>query len=376
METIIFHCETVTPMFIAGADGVTPELRAPSIKGALRFWWRAMNGHLVSINATGKADYSKLQEEETKIFGGTKDGGYRSSFNIIVTKMPETSRYGQDLWDEIPFQTPSGKNYKVPQSGHQGKAYLLYSMFMMKDKIRPYVKSGTPFSFKIQIRRPGHEVALLNAMKGLVLLGNLGARSRRGAGSIRVLQVEGSDRNLQQKFTEALCPSNINSPEDLHSLYKTSFKLINHNVHTFSILNEAEIFVFEQKSDWKSALEMIGGPFQKFRKEEESAYKHTPNFGFPIVHRNMGTTFQGGFMRNGPLKDEDKLERRSSPLLFKVLKTNDSTYFPIVIWLNGDLIPDGYKIMDKNGNDATEPNTEIVEDFLKIIEPQATILKL
>jgi len=33
-------------MFLAGADGVTPELRAPSIKGAMRFWWRACNGHL------------------------------------------------------------------------------------------------------------------------------------------------------------------------------------------------------------------------------------------------------------------------------------------------------------------------------------------
>ncbi len=46
MKTIEFECETITPMFLAGADGKTPELRPPSIKGLMRFWWRAMNGHL------------------------------------------------------------------------------------------------------------------------------------------------------------------------------------------------------------------------------------------------------------------------------------------------------------------------------------------
>ncbi|MBK9462163.1 MAG: type III-B CRISPR module RAMP protein Cmr1 [Sphingobacteriales bacterium] len=46
MHTITFTCETITPMFLSGANQDVPELRPPSIKGALRFWWRAMNGHL------------------------------------------------------------------------------------------------------------------------------------------------------------------------------------------------------------------------------------------------------------------------------------------------------------------------------------------
>ncbi|WP_201721812.1 type III-B CRISPR module RAMP protein Cmr1 [Desulfotomaculum copahuensis] len=39
---ITFECRVLTPMFIAGADGLTPEFRAPSLKGAMRFWWRAV----------------------------------------------------------------------------------------------------------------------------------------------------------------------------------------------------------------------------------------------------------------------------------------------------------------------------------------------
>ena len=46
MEKIVFECESVTPMFMYGADGKTPELRPASVKGVMRFWWRAINGNL------------------------------------------------------------------------------------------------------------------------------------------------------------------------------------------------------------------------------------------------------------------------------------------------------------------------------------------
>lgn len=36
-----FEIEAITPMFLAGADPHSAELRVPSVKGALRFWWRA-----------------------------------------------------------------------------------------------------------------------------------------------------------------------------------------------------------------------------------------------------------------------------------------------------------------------------------------------
>jgi len=63
----------VKPLFLAGADGVTPELRAPSIKGALRFWWRAINGEY--------KNYTVLKEQEATIFGDTSK---RSRFALSV----------------------------------------------------------------------------------------------------------------------------------------------------------------------------------------------------------------------------------------------------------------------------------------------------
>jgi len=45
----------ITPLFMAGADGKTPELRPPSFKGMMRFWWRAMRAEN-DIDALGQAE--------------------------------------------------------------------------------------------------------------------------------------------------------------------------------------------------------------------------------------------------------------------------------------------------------------------------------
>ena len=60
MKKITFGCEVITPMFLSGADG-NPELRPPSIKGMMRFWWRAINSHLAHPNL------KTLKEEENTL---------------------------------------------------------------------------------------------------------------------------------------------------------------------------------------------------------------------------------------------------------------------------------------------------------------------
>jgi len=80
MKTITFECETITPMFMYGADGTTPELRPASIKGVMRFWWRAIHGNL---------ELSELKKKEGEIFGDTEK---KSSFSIKVEKYKLNSK--------------------------------------------------------------------------------------------------------------------------------------------------------------------------------------------------------------------------------------------------------------------------------------------
>ena len=95
MEKITFTCETITPMFLAGADGMTPELRAPSIKGALRFWWRAMNGDL---------SLEELKRREAEIFGGTSPA--RRSSVVISVSPNEIPSNNQVRGDELESKFP------------------------------------------------------------------------------------------------------------------------------------------------------------------------------------------------------------------------------------------------------------------------------
>jgi len=99
MEEITFKCETITPMFMAGANGKTPELRAPSIKGAMRFWWRAMHGNL---------GLKELKEKEAEIFGGSGEKEGRSNVIIRITKSLE---YGGRYKE---FPVPHNKSFKIP----------------------------------------------------------------------------------------------------------------------------------------------------------------------------------------------------------------------------------------------------------------------
>ncbi|TAN35431.1 MAG: type III-B CRISPR module RAMP protein Cmr1 [Candidatus Methanoperedens sp.] len=96
-------------MFLAGADGRTPELRSPSIKGMMRFWWRALHEHLT---------IEKLKEDEAKIFGTSDETIGRSKFSIRVNKQLINNDIVKSLWEEIPSEertSERGKKYKVPK---------------------------------------------------------------------------------------------------------------------------------------------------------------------------------------------------------------------------------------------------------------------
>ena len=66
MERLQLTCEVVTPLFCAGADQQRPEIRPPSIRGAMRFWWRALHGAAVGN------DIKALQQQESAVFGATE----------------------------------------------------------------------------------------------------------------------------------------------------------------------------------------------------------------------------------------------------------------------------------------------------------------
>lgn len=162
MKSITFECETVTPMFLAGYDSVTPELRPPSIKGMMRFWWRALNGHL---------GIDKLMKLEGEIFGAADKNIGKSKFNIQVSN----NRLANDEYYVLPHKkTFRSKGFSPGQQFSIGLSCY--------DNIGEYS----------------------DILKISLLLGGLGKRSRRGFGSIRILKVDNEQCNVDFKIQDVL----------------------------------------------------------------------------------------------------------------------------------------------------------------------------
>jgi len=368
MNIIKFECETVTPMFLAGADGKNPEfkLRPPSIKGLMRFWWRAMNGHL---------SLEELKKKEGKIFGASDEGIGRSKFSIRVKEQPTRENIVKNLWEEIPYEermSRRGEKYKIPRK-YAGISYLLYSTFMLND--RPYIKSNTPFSIKISSSETQPLQEAVHSFAFSTFFGVLGTRSRRGAGSFRVKNVIYN----QEDYNELFDASKVITKEQLKDHIDSKLRpLLTDTENTsYSVLSGSKIYIFDSKNNWKDSLETIGKPFLDFRSSEKSKISDTPNFGFPIYHRTSRTSMGAG--PESPRKNhrgevEGFMERRASPLIFKVIKTDENSYFPVVIWLRDDLVPPDYRIMDKKGGNIKKPDEDIVRRFLECLHNKLEVI--
>ncbi len=179
-----FTCEVMTPMFLNGADGSKPELRAPSIKGALRFWWRAMNGHLPlkDIKEGNVVTQKGLQTVEGEIFGDTSK---RSQVIIIVREQPDESNI------EPNALLPHKSNSSRPPS------YKIKTPIIIELKLVKTVKVDETESFDIE--------ALKKLFTAVCVLGGLGKRSRRGFGSVTIKQIKQDNTS----FEPYLMPHNI-----------------------------------------------------------------------------------------------------------------------------------------------------------------------
>lgn len=139
MNKTQLNLKTVTPMFLRGSDNSTPELRTPPFKSLFRYWWRTVQDY----------DVNSLRKNEAELFGST-DVKSPFSLRISVKTDPSTTEY--ELLPHKPGRKTCAINIEQPIELHLT------------------TKTDTDY----------HRIAKLG-----FLLGGVGARSRRGFGSIR-----------------------------------------------------------------------------------------------------------------------------------------------------------------------------------------------
>ena len=148
MKTITFNCEIITPMFLGGADGKNVELRASSLKGSLRFWWRAMHGNL---------SIQELYQKECEMFGCGGENATKSSVSIRIKGKP----IRQQEFALVPHKPFIKGNAMPPKETFQ-------VVIMSPDKQLDQVKAAF----------------LLTC-----ILGGFGKRVRRGMGSVTIQKI-------------------------------------------------------------------------------------------------------------------------------------------------------------------------------------------
>ncbi len=158
MTTQTYHLEFLTPCFCAGADQSVAEVRAPSIRGKLRWWFRVLGGSA---------------DEEAEVFGSIR--GEEGCGSSLVVRVRENAP--RSAWQ--PLQS----------SGVSNTGYVLY-FAQASGGGRRWVASGAlpaGSSFEMQLiwrRSPGPATKELFdlAMDSFLMLGSLGLRSTRGLG--------------------------------------------------------------------------------------------------------------------------------------------------------------------------------------------------
>jgi len=177
--------DVITPLFggSAQAGKVDCELpiRGASIRGHLRFWWRACRG-------AGYKDPRELFEAEKHIWGSTEEPG---AIEVHV----EVLRPGQRVPCAEYTKRPDGTYSSLPK-WHNG--YPGYALFPFQGKLRAgrteieenpaTALEGVGFRLRLLAARGRDEDTLYReaeaALWAWLTFGGIGARTRRGCGSL------------------------------------------------------------------------------------------------------------------------------------------------------------------------------------------------
>jgi hypothetical protein len=184
--------EVTTPLFNGGASsGLAQDeeagVRAASVRGVMRFWFRAMAGAMTGT------DLQLLAALERRVFGGISAGDAASSSPLIL---------------RIPAPPRASRSIDLPRDrADAGPIGYLMGLGLMKPGPggipaleRPCVAPGTPFDLKLRFQHGvGDSAEIREAVEALAFVslwlacayGGFGARTRRGFGGVRIASVTG-----------------------------------------------------------------------------------------------------------------------------------------------------------------------------------------
>jgi CRISPR-associated protein Cmr1 len=357
VKRLTFELEFITPAFIGGAKHQA-ELRPASFVGLLRWWWRALKG---------ECNIGNLRTEEVKIFGGIAKNLRKEEIKMaspVYLRVEGDVRKDKGLIKKYGLDLIFDEKKRAFFGSHIGVGYLYYFMILpekkrngQEEERREFIEVGS----KLKLTLIGKDEVLnhyIASLWALVFLGGVGARSRRGGGNLRVVSCEPKDlvEDLEISFT----PTD-NLREWLIENIKNAKKLVgssNTSCDKYSNLpypknGDIKLEISKTKfNTWYEALNDIGKEFMKFRSENKQSVFDAAVFGFSVI-RGKGLFVEA----------KEKIKRRSSPVIIKVVKNPEGKYQWMVLGLEGKSLPDGARL--RFWEETGEPNLGLIEEFFR-----------
>jgi CRISPR-associated protein Cmr1 len=327
----------VTPMFLGGADTgkLADSIRPPSVKGALRFWWRALTWAERRAKASDdEAALREMHKQEAALFGSasTEGGGGQSAF-ILRTALQEPIRTAENNWPRR----------------NTGSGYLGLGLFASgsiakgtSQPQRPAIHEGGTFKVLICFRRNSSDEdvqGIIDALRIFGLLGGLGGRGqRRGFGSVAIEGLNDENTRFANATTYLAALRTVISKAAVARELPPYTAL---GAHT-------RIELIAESGDARAVHNQMGMLYRDYRG-------YNPN-------RDRRTSLRGEqkLPFGLPLAGVDEESRRASPLLFHVHPTSDGKYQGIAAF-----IPARFHYLSK----YESVSYQLVEDFLKPRRP-------
>ncbi len=380
-------CRVVTPMFCGGADPERhAELRLASFKGVLRFWWRAL-----AWSRFG-GDLRRVREHEDNLFGSASGRQSRVSMRLSPDFVPPSVvKKGEVL-------TASRADARPGPVVGEGARYLGYGVMEAFESRNKGTRAGelaraclrAPFEFtvRMRIREDGpdgdeHRRSLIDALACLGTQGGLGAKSRKGYGSlvIRSLRVDGESQwsppqtlpDLHDALADLLRNHSAAGLPEYTALSGQSRHVLvpsdNKETRPMELLDRVGREFMRYRS-WGRGGKVFGSDSEKEFQDDHDLMKRKPHerdqhprrivFGLP---HNYG---KGRDAQVGP--QDQELDRRASPLFIHIHECGD-TPVAVLSFLPARFLPKGRSDISVGGHPVPQtPETELYRPIHRFLD--------
>lgn len=358
----------VTPMFLGGADRQAEEIRPASVKGMLRFWWRALQWQQFRGNAgTDEKALRLLHTEEARLFGSAvnRDTGGQGVFLLRIShpskNLKKTDKDKQHIFF-LPTQSSGNNSTFVDENHLAGTRYLGYGLvvaFSSKKQgtkagqlLRACINENQFFSIQLLFRKEIDQ-SILKAIKIIGLLGGMGSRTRRGIGSI-ALETLTSDGNLlwkapadcQQYIAEItnLLSDLKHIPESPYSAFSGASRidLLLKGNSASEVLEQYGLRMLDYRSWGRTANnnKLPSGKTSEMRFKNDHDWSKDP-FSQDFIGYHPNRVIFGLPHTYGKLTiKSEHFERRSSPLMFHVHQLDENKYVGVSVLLHSQFLPE------------------------------------